>query len=52
MLIDFRDPVVTADGDVAFVSTLTRMSATPAGAAGSFCLWFRSTYGLRRVGGA
>ena len=52
VLIDYRDPVVTADGDVAFVHTLTRMTATPAGAAGSFSFWFRSTFGLRRIDGA
>jgi uncharacterized protein (TIGR02246 family) len=47
----YRDPVVTADGDVAFVHTLTQMSATPAGAPESFSFWFRSTYGLRRIDG-
>jgi uncharacterized protein (TIGR02246 family) len=51
VLIDYHDPVVTADGDVAFVHTLTRMTATPAGATDSFSFWFRSTYGLRRIGG-
>jgi uncharacterized protein (TIGR02246 family) len=51
VLIDYRDPVVTADGDVAFVHTLTQMTATPAGATDSFSFWFRSTYGLRRVDG-
>jgi ketosteroid isomerase-like protein len=51
VLIDYRDPVVTADGDVAFVHTLTRMTATPAGATDSFSFWFRSTYGLRRIDG-
>lgn len=49
--IDYRDPVVATDGDVAFVHTLTRMTATPAGATGSFSFWFRSTYGLRRIDG-
>ena len=29
MVIDNRDPVVTLDGGVAFVHTLTRMSAVP-----------------------
>jgi len=46
--IDYQDPVVTAAGDVAFVHTLTRMTATPAGAPESFSFWFRSTFGLRR----
>lgn len=51
VLIDYRDPVVTADGDVAFVHALTQMTATPAGATGSFSFWYRSTFGLRRIGG-
>ena len=51
VLIDYRDPVVTADGDVAFVHTLTQMTATPAGSTDSFSFWFRSTYGLRRIDG-
>ena len=51
VLISYRDPAVTADGDVAFVHTLTQMTATPAGAPGSFSFWFRSTFGLRRVDG-
>lgn len=46
-----REPTVVADGDVAFVHALTSMSATPAGAPEPFTLWFRSTYGLRRVDG-
>lgn len=45
--IDYQDPVVTAAGDVAFVHTLTKMTATPAGASESFSFWFRSTFGLR-----
>jgi ketosteroid isomerase-like protein len=51
VLIDYRDPVVTADGDVAFVHTLTQMTATPAGATDSFSFWYRSTFGLRRIDG-
>jgi uncharacterized protein (TIGR02246 family) len=51
VLINYRDPVVTADGDVAFVHTLTQMTATPAGATDSFSFWYRSTYGLRRIDG-
>lgn len=48
--VEYRDPVVTADGDVAFVHTMTRLTATPAGAPEPFSLWFRSTFGLRRIG--
>ena len=51
VLIEYRDPVVTADGDVAFVHALTQMTATPAGATDSFSFWFRSTFGLRRIDG-
>ena len=43
-----RDPVVHVDGDVAFVHTLSSMTGTKGG---EFTLWFRSTFGLRRVGG-
>jgi ketosteroid isomerase-like protein len=43
-----REPTVHADGDVAFVHALTSMSGTKGG---EFTLWFRSTYGLRRVDG-
>jgi uncharacterized protein (TIGR02246 family) len=50
--IHYRDPAVTAAGDVAFVHTLTQMSATPAGSDESFSFWFRSTFGLRRLDGA
>jgi ketosteroid isomerase-like protein len=52
VLIEYRDPVVTADGDVAFVHALTQMTATPAGTTDSFSFWYRSTFGLRRIGGA
>ena len=50
--IHYRDPVVTAAGDVAFVHSLTQMSATPAGSDESISFWFRSTFGLRRLDGA
>lgn len=50
--IHYRDPVVIADGDVAFVHSLTKMTATPSGSEQSFSFWFRSTFGLRRIDGA
>lgn len=50
--VEYRDPVITADGDVAFVHTLTRLTATPAGAPEPFSLWLRTTFGLRRLGSA
>jgi ketosteroid isomerase-like protein len=43
-----HDPVVHADGDVAFVHALTSMTGEKGGA---FTLWFRSTIGLRRRDG-
>jgi ketosteroid isomerase-like protein len=43
-----REPTVHVDGDVAFVHTLSSMSGTKGG---EFTLWFRSTFGLRRIGG-
>lgn len=46
--IDYQNPVVTTDGDVAFAHTLTKMTTTPAGAPEPFSFWFRSTFGLRR----
>jgi len=49
--VEYRDPVVTADGDVAFAHALIRLTATPVGAAEPFTLWFRSTIGLRRLDG-
>jgi ketosteroid isomerase-like protein len=50
--ITHRDPVVTVDGTVAFVHTLSCMTSTKVGAADAFTLWFRSTFGLRRLDGA
>jgi ketosteroid isomerase-like protein len=50
--ITYRDPVVTTDGNVAFVHCLTSMTATPAGTGEPFTLWYRSSFGLRRLEGA
>lgn len=47
-----HDPRISADGDLAFVHTLTSMTATPADEPKPFTLWFRSTFGLRRIDGA
>lgn len=49
--IEHRDLTVHAAGDVAFAHALSSMTATPAGSGEPFTLWFRSTYGLRRVDG-
>lgn len=49
--LEHRDPQVTASGDLALVHTLTRMTATPAGAPESFSFWYRCTFGLRRIDG-
>jgi ketosteroid isomerase-like protein len=43
-----RDPAVHVGGDVAFVHTLSSLSGTKGG---EFTLWFRSTFGLRRIEG-
>jgi ketosteroid isomerase-like protein len=43
-----REPTVHVDGDVAFVHTLSSMTGTKGG---EFTLWFRSTFGLRRIAG-
>lgn len=45
-----REPVVAADGDIAFVHALTSLTATPTGTTEPFTLWFRSSFGLRRSG--
>jgi len=42
---------ITADGDVAFATSLDSMTATPRGATESFTMWFRVTLGLRRIDG-
>lgn len=50
--IAFRDTVVTQDGDLAFAHTLTHMTVTPAGQHGPIEVWYRSTFGLRRIDGS
>ena len=52
VLLGHEDLEVTADGDIAFAHALTRMTATPAGSGHPFSFWLRSTFGLRRLGGA
>ena len=42
---------ITADGDVAFATSLDSMTATPRGGTGPFTLWYRVTLGLRRSDG-
>lgn len=51
VLMDHHDVVVRVDGALAVVHALSRMTATPAGAGGSFSFWFRSTLALSLVGG-
>jgi uncharacterized protein (TIGR02246 family) len=48
---DITQAAVEADGDIAFVRSINRLSATPLGRDVPFTLWFRSTLGLRRVDG-
>ena len=42
---------ITADGDVAFATSLDSMTATPKGGTEPFTLWYRTTLGLRRIDG-
>jgi ketosteroid isomerase-like protein len=50
--LTFRDPVVSQDGDLAFAHTLTKMTVTRAGQHESISVWYRSTFGLRRIDGS
>lgn len=47
---EIRDLRITVGGDVAFCSSLNRLSAVPAGSPEPFTLWFRSTVCLRHDG--
>jgi ketosteroid isomerase-like protein len=49
--MEVRDLEVTADGAVAFCTSVNCLTATPVGAAESFSLWFRVTLGLRKIDG-
>jgi ketosteroid isomerase-like protein len=49
MSVEVRDLEVTADGSVAFCTSLNCLTATPVGETDSFSLWFRVTLGLRRI---
>jgi len=51
MSMEVRDLAVTAEGSVAFCTSLNCLTATPAGGAESFSLWFRVTLGLRKIDG-
>lgn len=42
---------ITADGDVAFATSIDSITATPKGSPEPFTLWFRVTLGLRRIDG-
>jgi ketosteroid isomerase-like protein len=42
---------ITADGDVAYATSIDSMTATPKGGDEEFTLWYRVTVGLRRVDG-
>jgi ketosteroid isomerase-like protein len=49
--VEMRDPVVAADGDLAFAHGLSRMYGTKK-EFGTGALWFRTTLCLRRIAGA
>jgi len=51
MSMEVRDLEVTAEGSVAFCTSLNHLTATPVGETESFSLWFRATLGLRRIDG-
>jgi ketosteroid isomerase-like protein len=51
MSMEVRDLEVTAEGSVAFCTSLNRLTATPVGETESFALWFRVTLGLRKIDG-
>jgi ketosteroid isomerase-like protein len=42
---------ITADGDVAYATSIDCLSATPKGMTESFRLWHRATVGLRKIDG-
>ena len=42
---------ITTDGDVAYATSLDRLTAVPRGSTEGFTLWFRVTLGLRRIDG-
>ncbi|MGH3360132.1 MAG: YybH family protein [Nocardioidaceae bacterium] len=48
---EVRDLETTVGSDVAYAHSLNRVTATPHGSPESFTLWFRATYGLRKVDG-
>ncbi|MBA3277870.1 MAG: nuclear transport factor 2 family protein [Geodermatophilaceae bacterium] len=48
---EVRDLAVTAGEDVAFCTSLERLTATPLGSSESFTLWVRTTVGLRKFDG-
>jgi ketosteroid isomerase-like protein len=52
MSMEVHDLEVTADGSVAFCTSLNRLTATPLGQPESFSLWFRVTLGLRKIDGS
>ena len=42
---------ITADGDVAFATSVDSLTATPRGMTEPFTMWYRVTLGLRRIDG-
>ena len=48
---EVRDLEITVGGDVAFCTSINRLTAVPAGSDEPFTLWHRVTLGLRQVGG-
>jgi ketosteroid isomerase-like protein len=52
MSLEVRDLEVTAEGSVAFCTSLNCLTATPLGETESFSLWMRVTLGLRKIDGS
>jgi ketosteroid isomerase-like protein len=51
MSMEIRDLEVTAEGSLAFSTSLNCLTATPVSGTESFSLWFRATLGLRKIDG-
>jgi ketosteroid isomerase-like protein len=49
--IEVTELSIVTDGDVAYTTSLDRMTATSVGSGHTFTLWYRATLGLRRIDG-
>jgi ketosteroid isomerase-like protein len=51
MNLEIRDLEITEEGDLAYATAMSGLTATPKGGTESFTLWYRTTYALRRIDG-